>query len=191
MKNQLKLTFVLLIVFYSSATFGQTKDKYYFNMFIAGSSLTYRGNNDVFLKSGEYTWNLNFASSVGKHFFCGIQVLNIFTDYRKVNIETKKNTVFGIFTQYNITPYSQFRPFLELSYNRGNYYFPPDAYYPENNKYYTYIGMGGGADMPLAFISKNLFIDLSFIFYLQKPKDKIIYDYNQYIIGINYRFGKM
>jgi len=185
-----KTLFFFVTIFLSySLIYSQKKDNYFFNSFIVGSSVTYRGIKSLLPDIGEYTWNFNVSTSLGKRFFSGFQVLNIFIDYK--SIETERYTIFGWFTQYNIAPYSKFRPFLEISANIGNYYYPTDSYYPEKDKHYFYAGAGAGADMPLSRISENLFLDLSFIFYYQKTeKNKIIYDYNQYIIGINYRFGK-
>lgn len=183
-------TIVIFISIFSLEIKGQNKDNYFFNSFEFGSSLTVVGDVGYTQELWEFTWNINFATSLGNHFYVGVQVLNIFIDYP--NIETKKYNIFGLFSQYNIAPNSKFRPFLELSINKGDYYFPYYSNYPSAKNIFYYVGAGGGCDIPLNFISKHLFLDLSFIFYLQENEGKIRGDiYNQYIVGLNYRFGKI
>lgn len=186
-----KLLITILLIGILKISTAQKKENYYFNSFYFGSSLTFREfqfPKDVY----EFTWNVSFATSVGKRFYTGIQVLNIFINYSKN--DTKYYNIYGLFTQYNIVLHGKIRPFVELSLNRGNYYLPSGSLYPEIGMHYYYMGIGGGTDIPLNFISKHLFLDLSFILYLQRDKRReqsFFFDYNQYIIGLNYRFGKI
>jgi len=53
----------------------------------------------------------------------------------------------------------------------------------------SYLGIGGGAQLPLNFLSKNIFIDLAFFNYTILGKVDFKYNRTQYIIGINYVFG--
>jgi len=188
MNKFLSYLIVIIFVLLKNNSDAQHKDNYFLSSFTVGSSLTFRNFNTYFQDIHEYTWNFNTAVSLNKHFFLGIQVLNIFIDYKTE--ETERYNIFGSFLQYNITPFAKFHPFAEISLNKGNYYYPSDSYYPENEKTYYYTGIGGGIEMPLIKNNKQFFVDLSFIFYLQKINSEIVYDYNQYIIGLNYHFGK-
>ena len=164
------------------------KDNYFFNSFIFGSSLTYMdiGNYEPV---NEFTWNINAATSIGKYIYSGVQVLNIFVNADYFD-NKKMYNIFGLFTQFTVAPRSKFRPFIEISFNKGNYYFSSTSYYPDENIKLFYIGAGGGADIPLTWLSKYLFLDLSFVFYFHKEKGWRKDLFNQYIIGLNYQFGK-
>ncbi len=188
MKLYQAIVIILCTVILNCKIFGQSKkNNYLFNSFEFGSSLTLIGYENIEVK--EYTWNINFATSIGKHFYSGIQVLNIYLDYPR--IKTKKYNIFGLFGQYNFTPNSRFRSFFEMSINRGNYYFKGTSYFPEEVVKMYYLGIGGGVDIPLDFLSNRLFLDLSFVFYFHNVDNNLVgYMYNQYIVGLNYRFGK-
>lgn len=181
------LIIFLSILLFQTSLYAQKKDKYLFNTFIFGTSVT---SIDVGMYEPvhEIVWNINAATSVGKRFFVGVQVLNLFI--KSNYFDTKLYRISGMFTQFSLAPYSKFRPFLELSFNKGDYYFPSDSYNPENGLDLYYVGMGFGSDMPLSFISKNLFFHPAFVFYYIEGKGAMD-NFNQYIIGFNYRFGKM
>lgn len=188
MKNIVISVVIIFTIILSKPIYGQSKsENNFFNSFIFGSSLTYMDKGD-YEPVNEFTWNINAATSLGKYFFTGVQVLNIFINADYFD-ERKLYNIYGLFTQFTVAPNSKFRPFIELSINRGNYYFP-SGYYPNNDVILYYIGAGGGADIPLKRLSKHLFLDLSFVFYFQKEKKWKDDIFNQYVIGLNYHFGK-
>jgi hypothetical protein len=187
MKKHIVILLSVLLIQTEIVSAQKKSNHYLFNSFIFGSSLTVF-DNGMHEPIYEMTWNVNAATSVGKRFWVGFQVLNLFvkSDY----FDTKMYHINGLFTQFSVAPYSKFRPFIELSVNKGNYYFPSNSYYPQKGVDLYYVGTGGGADIPLSFISKHLFLDVSFIFYYLEGKGSPD-DYNLYILGLNYKFGKM
>jgi hypothetical protein len=182
------LVSIFLILFqvltYSQKEFGKT--------FIAGTSLTFipEIENDPLLSQYnyfEYTWNLNAAVSISKRIFIGVQALTIFTNGSRV--ENNTYFIMGLFGQFNFIPKQKFRFFAELSINTGDYCTCGNLD-PFRVEDLVYLGWGGGFDLPLKFISRNLYIDLSFIAYLILNEIENKLGFTQYIIGINYRFGK-
>jgi len=187
-KHIIIFCFLIFLAIMPSVLKAQNKNHDFFNSFIFGSSVTYidKGNYEPV---NEFTWNVNVAVSTGKYFFSGVQVLNIFVNADYFD-ERKLYNIYGLFTQFTVAPNSRFRPFLEISFNKGNYFFPTDSYFPKENVNLFYIGAGGGADIPLRRLSKHLFLDVSFIFYYHVEKGMRKDFYNQYIVGLNYHFGK-
>jgi len=179
---------ILLLLFHnpiiSQSDFGKT--------FIVGTSLTFipEIENDPSLSQYnffEYTWNLNAAVSISKRIYTGVQALTIFTNGSRV--ENNTYFIMGLFGQFNFIPKQKFRFFAELSINTGNYCTCGnlDPFRVEN---LVYFGWGGGFDLPMKFLSKNLYLDLSFVAYLILNDVENKYGFTQYILGINYRFGK-
>lgn len=184
--NRIILLLISFLLIQTNVLFAQKKDNYFFNSFIFGSSVTVI-DVGMYERVNQISWNVNAVTSIGKRFWAGVQVQNVFVTSNY--FDTKLFRISGVFTQFTLAPYSRFRPFLELSYNKGNYYFPSNSYNPEKGVDIYYIGTGGGADIPLKFISKHLFLDASFMFYFLQGKGAPD-DYNLYILGLNYRFGK-
>ena len=169
---------------YAQKEFGKT--------FIVGTSLTfipdYNNNPSVSnYNYFEYTWNLNAAVSISKRIFTGVQALTIFTNGSRV--ENNTYYIIGLFGQFNFIPKQKFRFFAELSINTGDY-CTCGNFDPFRVEDLVYLGWGGGFDLPLKFITKNLYLDLSFISYLILNDIDDKHGFTQYIIGINYRFGK-
>lgn len=171
----------------------KTPNQNLMNGFIAGSSLTYiYDSNTKDYPVGEnfyeeYTWNVNFATTLNKRFTAGIQLLTIFTS--GTHVKKSNYFIYGLFTQFDFLPKSKSSLFLETSINRGDYGTCGhlDPYRIKNLWYY---GLGGGFEFPIKKISKNLFIDISIYNYLIINNIKTKYNYTQYIIGLNYHFGK-
>jgi len=168
----------------SESTFGKS--------FITGLSLTYIWDYDntgslTDYRYNEYTWNLNAAVSISKRIYSGVQVMTIFISGTRVDGDNY--SMYGLFGQYNFTPKKKSRFFIETSFNQGNYCTcgKLDPYKKDDLLYW---GLGIGLEKPLKSISKSLYLDLSFVNYtiLDNLQDK--YNYTQYIIGLNYRFGK-
>lgn len=76
--------------------------------------------------------------------------------------------------------------FIETSFNRGNYCSCGDIPYKVDDLYY--LGIGVGYDFPLKK-TPNLYLDFAFMAYpmLNNIKRKDVY--NQYVVGLNYRFN--
>ena len=183
------LIIVLFLVFFhnpvvSQGEFGKT--------FIAGTSLTFipdfNTNPSVAdYNYFEYTWNLNVAVSLNKRFYTGVQALTIFTNGSRV--ENNTYFIMGLFGQFNFIPKNKFRFFAELSINTGDYCTCGNLD-PFKQANLVYLGWGAGFDLPMKFLSKNLYLDLSLIAYLILNDIENKHGFTQYIIGINYRFGK-
>ncbi len=185
------------LLLFNLQTYSQKKSKRYFlNSFVAGTSLTYIWDTEnypntqvVAYRYNEYTWNINMAASVSKGLFVGIQAMTLFTN--STRSDNAIYNIYGLFAQYDCLAYSgsKWSLILESSINTGDYFTGgwEDPYRREGLYYY---GIGGGLEIPLSSISDKLFLDLSFYSYdiLNKIKEK--YNYTQYIIGLNYHFGK-
>jgi len=78
----MKYITAIFIFFLINSAFSQNqKNNFLFNSFITGTSLTIRDAGN-FQKINELTWNFNACTSVGKHYYFGIQALNIFLEYK-------------------------------------------------------------------------------------------------------------
>ncbi len=182
-----KIILAFIFVLFFSNSFSQKKNDYFFKTIVFGSSITYiwdNYNNHIFQ---EYTWNVNGAISLHKQLFLGVQVLTIFNS--SIKNDWNNFYMYGLFGQFDFFPKQKFRLFIETSINNGNYCTCSNLDpYLKNNL--LYIGFGLGSDIPLKFLSDKLFLDISFYNYLILNKIKTKYNYTQYIIGINYHFGK-
>jgi hypothetical protein len=196
MKKTLTIT-LLIILIMNSIHAQEKKNNHFLNSFVFGSSLTYLWDTNKSIGTSvfdeyfwsNYSWNLNFAVSLSKSFSTGIQVLNIWSTGTR--IENTHNIIYGAFVQYDFlhkTP-SKKRMFIEISIDKGDF-FTGGTLDPYTRKGLWYNGIGFGFEIPLKSISPNLYLDLSGYNYviLNKIFDK--YNYTQYIIGLNYRFGK-
>jgi hypothetical protein len=168
---------------------------HFLNSLVVGSSLTYIWNtNDDDYPVGtnlyeEYTWNLNVAVPLNKRFMVGAQWLNLFT--KGTHVPDRNYMIYGLYTQYDFfakikSPVSMF---LEMSINRGDY-GTLGHLDPYRMKGLWYHGFGGGFEFPVRPISERLFFELSFQNYMILNKIQTKYNYTQYILGLNYRFGK-
>lgn len=185
----LKTTSILILVLLSFSLQAQNE---FGKSFIIGTSLTFIPNYQKNYTSSdynyyEYTWNLNAAVSLSKRVFIGVQVMTIFTNGSR--IENTNYSIVGLFGQFDFTPKKDYRLFLETSINLGNYCTCGD-FDPYKKEKLSYWGWGGGVELPLRFLSSKLYLDLSFITYLILNDIENKYAYTQYIVGINYRFGK-
>jgi len=159
--------------------------------FAAGTSLTYIWNQDEFGKIfySEYTWNINAAVSFINRFWLGVQTMPTFTRNDFGGITTRNNySMFGVFAQFDFLVIDRWKLYAETSYNYGDYCTCGYAE-PYRKVGLSYLGIGGGAQLPLNFLSKNIFIDLAFFNYTILGKVDFKYNRTQYIIGINYVFG--
>lgn len=169
---------------------GISAQSYFADYVIIGSSYTYiRHTTQDFYgaKTGhfnELTWNANLGVRLSKRLVFGLQVLNITNLHKE---DKKRYTMYGSFFQYNFLPQEQHRFFGEVSINRGNYCVCKEEIPIQKDNLY-YLGFGLGYDLPIKWV-KNLYLDLSFVYYPILYKLKENYAYTQYIIGLNYRIN--
>ena len=186
----IRILFVLLFFLVALSVEAQ-QERYFAKNMIVGSSFTWiwKTSSDpaISYKFNEYTWNINTAVSMTRRLYLGLQLLNIYTQGSNQSLETFK--IYGMFAQYNLLKQTDHRLFVETSLNRGNYCTCGDSEpYQKDNLYYW--GIGGGYDLPLKKILPGLYVDIAFINYLIVSAVEDKYAYTQYVIGLNYRFGK-
>jgi len=178
---------LIILVLYMILSINVWGQSYY--RFTIGSSLTYIGDHDKFnyIDYDEFTWNLNTSINITKSLQIGVQALSIFADGG--NTDYVYYRIVGGFIQYSFVQLKSISFFAESSINTGDFYFPRNKLYPSSLQYLKYFGWGGGAEI-LLIKNKGLFLDLSFISYnTLKPPERCI-AFTQYIIGINYKFGR-
>jgi hypothetical protein len=160
-----------------------------FYRFTIGTSLTYIGDHDKFsyIDYDEITWNINTSISINKRLHIGVQALSIFADGGNMGYEYYH--IIGGFLQYNFVQLKSVSFFIESSINTGNFYFSKYMLYPSKLNYLGYLGWGGGAEV-LLIKNKRIFLDLSFISYHTLKSPEKCNAFTQYIIGINYKFGR-
>lgn len=160
-----------------------------YSRFNIGSSLTYIRDNDkyTYRSYDEFTWNLNASINISKRIQFGVQALSIFADGGNTGYDYYH--IVGGFMQFYYMQNHALGLFLETSINNGNLYFPVTQLYPSRLEKLNYIGIGGGVEIPL-IKDKNLFLDISFVSYYTLFQDEKCNAFTQYIIGINYKFGR-
>ncbi len=166
----------------------------FFNSFIIGSNLMYYNSKVYTQDNGKdhlfsfFLWNLNFAASLNESIFLGVQNFMFFTN--DINNQKNNYNLTGIFAQFDFLRKSKnARIFFDLSINNGNILFDYD-FGPVYRKNTPYAGFGFGFDFPLKRISEHLFLDLSGYRYVLLVNSSLGFSFNQYVIGLNYHFGK-
>jgi len=184
------VTLIMINVFVIIA---QTNKNYFNRNMIIGTSLTYMldQNSDMLnstYKYHELTWNANISVSINKRIFLGMQYLSINT--KETNKANEHYDIYGLFLQYNFLKNRKNRLFIENSISKGNYCMCDNEEYEKIENLY-YLGIGIGYDLSLNKFLNGLYLDLSFLKYITHIQSyKIQSYYTQYIIGLNYRFGK-
>ena len=182
--NRKRLVLLIFVFIICNRVYAQN-----FYRFTIGSSLTYIGDHDKFnyIDYDEFTWNLNTAINITNKFQIGVQTLSIFADGGNIGYDYYH--IIGGFIQYNLVRHKSMNFFLESSLNTGNFYFPKRKLYPYKLNNLNYLGIGGGTEI-IMIKNTGIALDLSFISYFTlRPPEKCI-TFTQYIIGINYKFGK-
>jgi len=184
----MKKIFLILLIVCLAFTLNIKAQNQNTERFTIGSSITYIWEKDKlnYIDHDEITWNLNAAMRISKRFHFGVQALSIFS---KSMSEFDYYHLIGSFVQYEMVQMDAINLFLETSINRGDYLLANDELYPLREKNLFYFGWGGGMELPL-FKSKNLYLDLSFISYMNITYPQKTFAFTQYIIGVNYKFGK-
>ncbi|NPD48130.1 hypothetical protein HNV12_23475 [Methanococcoides sp. SA1] len=184
MKAIVQLTIFLFTPFliFAQGNFGKS--------FCVGSSFTflrYYEDEPGLPRYNEYTWNVNVAMQITKRLDLGVQAMAIFM--KPEGGPSENHHIIGVFGQFNFIKKEKIKVFVETSFNTGNYKLSRNDFYPSYENGIVYIGFGGGVELKISKRIPHLFLDLSFINYEQLNIDES-YAYTQYVIGLNYRFGK-
>lgn len=193
---------IILFIFSSNTLFSQNKFKDYFaKTFVVGGSYTRMADVNDDKKAGthyfnENTINVNVMMSLTKRFWLGLQVKPIFTKQYILGGITKSFYNFnGLFTQFDIVNKNGFRIYLETSLNLSDYCScaKENAWDdPIRKKGLLLWGGGGGLEFNLnPKKAKNIFLEMAFFNYVILQKIPYKYNYTQYILGLNYKFGKI
>ncbi len=201
-KNRAITALILGLCLYANALQAQFKIKDYFaKTFVVGASFTRMADVNADKNAGlhyynENTFNVNIMMSLSKRFWIGLQVKPIFTKQYVNGTITKSFYNFnGLFTQFEIVNKNGFRIYTETSLNLSDYCScagenPWDD--PVRKKGLILWGGGGGLEFTLnPKKSKNLSLELAFFNYVILQKIPYKYNYTQYILGLNYKFGKI
>lgn len=191
-----KIVFLWCILVINVAAYSQFyKSDYFLTKIEFGTSLTYIWNdealNDNYIYH-ELTWNLNGGISVSKYLNVGIQSMVIVAT-KYLPQDTATYNILGGFAQFNFINRTNFRLFGEFSLNFGDFCTAvKENYYgePYRRAGLKYLGYGGSAQAPI-LKTKYLFLEVGFYNYIMLNKIEYKYNYTQYIIGINYAFGKL
>lgn len=193
--NKYATVAIVVLLVYQFTAFSQLENSSKAPMrFVVGASYTYIWDNEANAGSGthkyqEHTVNANFAFSFVSRFWIGVQALPIFTR-RDIGLLTYRSnyTILGTFLQYDLIKQNNWKIYVESSFNYGDYCTcgKVDPYRVEG---LTYLGMGLGAQLPIRFISKHVFLDMGLFSYYILPGIDFKYNYTQYIFGLNYTFG--
>lgn len=109
--------------------------------------------------------------------------------YTRNNRNRKENyKTLGLLTQYDMVVWEwrNSRVFAEISANRSDYYTGLGT---ERKIQGLFVG-GIGAGYEFAIIEKSIYLEIGFYSYHIMNELKSTNPFTQYIIGLNYRFGK-
>jgi len=189
------LLFLIIFIFVNTVFSQSKKNKYFLNKVEFGTSVTYIWDSPIsdnyFFQ--ELTWNVNGSISISKYMNIGIQSLVIFaTSY--IPPDTANYNIVGVFSQFNVLNQKEVRIFGEVSLNKGDYCFCVKGNIydePYRKAGLNYIGYGFGIEMPIFKNNKHLIFEAGFHNFLILNRIKYKSNYTQYILGVNYVFGKM
>ena len=147
-------------------------------------------NPDIYANETKLTViHLNGAVSINKWFYTGLELQKIY--YSDYFVKDDFN-FYSLFTQFDFfgKRRNKMRLFAETSINVSDIYVDLFIDAPSHQKYIWYHGLGGGLDIPLSFISENVYLDLAFYNYHMLNNIYTKSNYTQYIAGINIHIGK-
>ncbi|HIP37346.1 MAG TPA: hypothetical protein EYG85_10875 [Crocinitomix sp.] len=195
MKN---ILFVWFIILNFNVFTQKNEDTYFLKSFKVGSSLTYiwdDGNYSVpgLYRYNEYTYNFNVETSLDKKTRIGFQLLSIYANTFKGGLTTKNNFLFyGMLLKRVLITKRIYNFYIETSVNRSNMAsdFIKEEPYTRDNTYH--LGLGGSVDFYLLRKKYHtLSLELGFYNYIILNKIVAKTNFTQYIVGLNYRFGKI
>jgi len=201
-KNGIYKIFLLCVFFSSNLTFSQNKIKDYFGKtFTFGVAFTRMADVNSDKQFGihyynENTLNLNVMMSLTKRFSFGVQVKPIFTKQYINGVINKSVYNFnGLFAQFDILNKNGFRIYVETSLNLSDYCsckFNNPWNDPIRKKGLSLWGGGGGLELNLnPKKGKSIYLELAFFNYVILQNIPYKYNYTQYILGLNYKIGKI
>lgn len=172
----------------------EKREPYFFKKFEIGTSLTYIWDAEdaaAGYRYDEFSWNLNAKVSVSKRLYFGVQAIPIHTKNRKGGYVTNENYTFvGLLSMFKFIDSEDFSFHIEMSLNRSNM-FHSLITDPSKKPGINYIGYGLGGDIALTKKSgSRLFLEWGFYNYSILNKIDFKSNYTQYILGLNYHFGK-
>ena len=128
---------------------------------------------------------------MSKRLYFGVQAIPVFTINRNgLNIEKENYRFLGLLTMYKFLDSDDFSFHAEISLNRSNM-FNGFNVNPIKKPGLNYIGYGLGGDIVLNKKSGGrLFLEFGFYNYMILNKIDFKSNYTQYILGLNYHFGK-
>ncbi|MFD1551546.1 hypothetical protein DNU06_03420 [Putridiphycobacter roseus] len=181
----------LFILFNAFGLWGQSNKAYFGKRFEVGTSLTYfsdNGDQSGIYKYQEFSWNVNVKMSLSKRFSFGLQVIPILTKTYKGGLSKKEPfNFYGFFVQGNVLTVQNFNFLLETSFNQSNM-LQNILGEPKTEEGIYYWGFGGSAEL---YSKKRWGFEIGFYNYQILNKIEYKSNYTQYILGVNYRIGKI
>lgn len=196
-----RILYLFLFIIIQTAN-GQESKKYFASNFTVGLSAGYLWDIDGLKAEGihnynEFVWNLSASMRVSKRFWAGIQLNPIFTfeSYNGGTFEKKIYQFNGLFTQFDFLYERSFRFYAETSLNVSDYCTcdTVNPYYSPNRKK-GLIFWGGGIGIEYILNKngkKNLLVEVSVFNNIILQKIPYRYNFTQYLVGLNYRFGRL
>ncbi|MFK8036925.1 MAG: hypothetical protein AB8B74_01445 [Crocinitomicaceae bacterium] len=180
---------------YSWSQSGHNGESSFAKKLEVGTSLTYIYNTENsipgFYRYDELSWNVNAKISLSEKLYFGVQAIPVFTKRRSGWTKTQTNYYFvGLLAMYKILDLKDLSFHIETSFNQSNMMHSQISDpYKKDNIYY--LGYGFGGDILINKKKKqNLFLELGFYNYSNLVKLDNKDNYTQYVLGINYHFGK-
>lgn len=197
--KKLLFTLIYLVPFITSFTQEPTKKSFFGKTFTIGGSYTLISDLYDDLQKRylyfEHSVNINFAVQLSKRTYLGVQTKPTFTNLKVISDPWDFYRFNGIFFQFDLIQHPRFRFFIETSLNESDYCTCENGNYwnvPYKAKGLIFAGIGGGFDIILNNKKqKNLSLELGIFDYLLINSIPEKYPYLQYIVGLNYRFGKI
>ncbi len=184
----MKKLIMLLFCLYLAVGMAQAQS-YFGKELIVGANYTFKFDIDPDLYTEWYlqhVLNTNIAVSITKHYYLGISYFGIATRDGYFPNNKHRFSMTGIFNQFQFFKWPNGHMHAEVSGHYGNFCSCglEDPYKLEG---LFYIGYGGGAELK---IYKGLFLDVGFYNYNILSDVPRKYNNTQYVIGLNYHFGR-
>lgn len=164
-----------------------------FQVLTLGSSMTYIPNRFTpdFEKPywhHEWTWSSNIALEVLPKWHLGFGYLHVWSSSNEFMTIRTQHNIYNLFSQFDVVVQEGWRVFVEGSYSYGDYCTcGMRGAIPYKLPELTYLGLGIGAEFRIKK-RLNLDIALNLNSILNDVPNK--YNYNYYILGLNYRLGR-
>jgi len=192
--KHLVVLFLLAQHFFALSQDLEKREHFFLKKFEIGTSLTYIWDSEdaaAGYRYDEFSWNLNAKFSLSKRFYLGVQAIPVFTKNSTGGyVATENYTFLGLLSMFKFFDSKDFSLHLEMSLNRSNMFHSLIAD-PVKKPGLNYIGYGLGGDIALTKKDGGyLFLEWGFYNYSILNKIDFKSNYTQYILGLNYHFGK-